>query len=261
MSRKRNSRATTSHRHNGNVVELTQALYLNGRAMQEGPKRKTWSRHDLKFVKPLTPAQEEMFRDFIEGNNVFAHGSAGTGKSFVALFLAMQEMLRVESQIDRVIIVRSAVPARDVGFLPGTLEEKNAVYEQPYRDIFADLFGKKSTYDDMKDAGYIEFVTTSFIRGMTWDNAIVVFDEVQNANWEEANTVMTRIGDSSRIIICGDVKQNDLLYKKMDKTGISTLLEVTKRMPDFTNVTFTRHDIVRSDFVKQFIIACEDLGV
>ncbi len=96
---------------------------------------------------------------------------------------------------------------------------------------------------------------------MNWDKAIVVFDEVQNANWEEANTVMTRIGDSSRIIICGDVKQNDLLYKKMDKTGISTLLEVTKRMPDFTNVTFTRHDIVRSDFVKQFIIACEDLGV
>jgi phosphate starvation-inducible PhoH-like protein len=243
------------------VVELTQALYLNGKAIQEGPKRKSWSRHDIKHIKPLTPAQEEMFQDFMNGNNVFAHGSAGTGKSFVGLYLALNEMLQFETEIDRVIIVRSAVPARDVGFLPGTLEEKNAVYEQPYKDILADLFGKSSTYEDMKTAGKLEFVTTSFIRGMTWDNAVIVFDEVQNANWEEINTVMTRIGEGSRIILCGDVKQNDLLYKKMDKTGVTDLLKVCEKLPAFTNVTFTRHDIVRSDFVKQFIIACEDLGL
>ncbi len=259
MSRKR-SRAT-SHHHNNTVVELSQALYLNGRAMQDGPKRKTWSRHDLKYIKPLTPAQEAMFQAFFDGDNIFAHGSAGTGKSYVAIFLALTEILSVESEIDRIIIVRSAVPTREVGFLPGTLEEKNMVYEQPYRDIFHELIGKKSTYDDMKDAGKVEFVSTSFIRGVTWDNAIIIFDEAQNANWEEVNTVMTRVGDKSRIILCGDVKQNDLLYKKMDKSGIQTLLEVTARLPSFSNITFTREDIVRSEFVKQFIIACEELGV
>lgn len=258
MSRKR--RPAAQHHHN-NVVELTQALYLNGKAIQEGPKRKSWSRHDIKHIKPLTPAQEEMFHDFLNGNNVFAHGSAGTGKSFVGLYLALNEMLQFESEVDRVIIVRSTVPARDVGFLPGTLEEKNAVYEQPYKDILTDLFGKGSTYEDMKTADKIEFVTTSFIRGMTWDNAVIVFDEVQNANWEEINTVMTRIGEGSRVILCGDVKQNDLLYKKMDKTGVTDLLKVCAKLPNFTNVTFTRNDIVRSDFVKQFIIACEDLGL
>jgi len=259
MSRKR--RADESYHRNGSVVELTQALYLNGKAMQEGPRRKNWSKHDLKYVKPLTTNQDIMFNAFRAGDNVFAHGTAGTGKSYAALYLALQLLLDVDNEYERIIIVRSTVPARDVGFLPGTVEEKLAVYEQPYRDIFADLIGKASSYDDMKEARKVEFVSTSFIRGITWDNAIIVFDEVQNANWEEINTVMTRIGNNTRLVICGDVKQNDLLYKKSDQSGIETLLKVTKRLPAFANVTFTRDDIVRSDFVKQFIIACEDLGV
>lgn len=257
MSRKR--KAVSSHR--GNVVELTQALYLNGRAIQEGPKRKTWSRHDLAHIKPLTIAQEDFFRAFMEGQNIVAHGSAGTGKSFVGIYLALNEYFRMESEIDKIIIVRSAVPTREIGFTPGTEAEKLSVYEQPYRDIFAELIGKYSTYDDMKEAHIVNFTSTSFIRGITWDNAIIIFDEAQNANWEEVNTVLTRVGENSRCIICCDSKQNDLIYKKNDKSGIDTLLEVTKKMPSFSVVNFTKHDIVRSEFVKQFIIACEEVGV
>lgn len=264
MSRKRSTptNRASSHRHNGNVVEFNQAVYLNNnRAIQEGPRRKTWSRHDLKHIRPLTPAQESMFEDFLSGQHIVAHGSAGTGKSFVSAYLALNEYLRPENEYDKIIIVRSAVPTRDVGFLPGTLEEKNAMYELPYKDIFGDLMGREKTYEDMKEAGIVQFVCTSFIRGLTWDNALIIFDEVQNANWEEVNTVMTRVGKGSRVLMCCDSKQNDLIYKKTDKSGIATLLEVTKKMPAFSVVQFTRDDIVRSDFVKQFITACEDVGV
>ncbi len=259
MSRKRQHKAVSPHR--GEVVKLTQALYLNGRAVQEGPKRKSWSRHDLRHIKPLTLAQEDLFRAFMEGQNIVAHGSAGTGKSFVGLYLALNEYFRMESQIEHIIIVRSAVPTREIGFTPGTEAEKLSVYEQPYRDIFADLIGKYSTYDDMKEAGIVQFTSTSFIRGITWDNAVIIFDEAQNANWEEVNTVLTRVGENSRVIICCDAKQNDLIYKKNDKSGIQTLLDVTQKMPTFSVVNFTKHDIVRSEFVKQFIIACEEVGV
>ena len=256
MSRKRRPAAT--HHHN-NVVELTQALYLNGRAMQEGPKRKNWSIHDLKHIRPLTPAQNEMFQDFLGGNNVFAHGSAGTGKSFVALYLAMNDILRndTDSECDRVIIVRSAVPTRSQGFLPGDLNEKLAVYELPYKDIVADLFGKRSTYDDMKEMGKIEFLTTSYIRGLTWDNAVIVVDEVQDCNIHELNSIMTRVGEGSRIILCGDTNQNDLLHSRTDVSGLPTFMNVVKRMSSMTTVTFTHHDCVRSAFVKEWLGAYE----
>lgn len=269
MSRKYANGSTSVNHHGRRTPRPTQSdFHSDGYAEQqdhlarlEGPKRKTWSRHDLKNVKPLTPAQEEMMYDFLAGNNILASGCAGTGKSFIALFLAANEVLRFESTAQRIILIRSAVPTREVGFLPGTLEEKNAVYEQPYQAILAELFGRSTTYADMKAAGYIEFVTTSFLRGLTWDNAVIVFDEAQNANWEEINTVMTRIGRESRIIICGDTRQNDLLYRKSDTTGFAILNEVANHMSAFSNIQFTQHDIVRSEFVKEFIIACEELKI
>ena len=149
-------------------------LLLNHKAIQEGPKRKTWSTHDLKSIKPLTPTQDEMFHAWFQGDHICAHGSAGTGKTFLALYLAFLEILETQNQ-NRIILVRSAVPTREVGHLPGTLEEKTALYELPYHDICWELFGRKTTYQDMKDAGVIEFMTTSFIRGLTWDNAIVIY--------------------------------------------------------------------------------------
>lgn len=253
MSRKRARKFDDS-----NVVALERALYNNGRAMEEGPKRKRWTMHDLKTITALTPNQEEMIHDFISGKHICAHGSAGTGKTFVALYLALNELLRSDTDTNRIVIVRSAVQTRDLGFMPGTLEEKTALYELPYDLIVGDLIGRSATYDDMKKAGLIEFCTTSFVRGLTWDNAIVIVDEVQNMNFHEINSVMTRLGEGSRIILVGDLVQTDLRRSKHDTTGIEQLIKIAGRMPQFTVIGFTQHDIVRSEFVKSWIVACEE---
>lgn len=256
MARKRAVK-TTSH---DNVYKLEQALLSNGRAWQEGPsKKKSWSRHDINHIKALTPPQREMIHDYLEGLNLTASGSAGTGKTFVALYLALNDVLSTETETERIIIVRSAVPTRDIGFVPGTLEEKAAIYEDPYQGMFAELMGRQNSYSDMKEAHLVEFVTTSFIRGVTWDNAVVVVDECQSMTFHELNTIMTRLGKNSRIILCGDMPQTDL-RKKHEVTGMDKMLRITDKMGGFSNVTFTRHDIVRSAFVKSWIIAVEDEG-
>lgn len=254
MSRKRRN-----GRSNAQIVHLTEALVENGKAMIDGPRRKTWTRHDLKHTSPLTPAQTEMFHDFFDGKHICAHGSAGTGKSFVAVYLALNELLRSQD-IDKIIIVRSAVPTRDMGFMPGTIEEKEAFYELPYAEMFAALMGRHNTYDEMKAAGVVKFCTTSYVRGVTWDNAVVIVDEVQNLTWHEINSVVTRLGLSSRLIAIGDLPQTDL-RKKHETTGISQFLTVAGSMPDFSVIHFTHHDIVRSDFVKSWIIAAEEAGI
>lgn len=236
---------------------LNLALTLNGKATEEGPKRKTWTGHDLKVIKPLTSNQEEMFRQWCEGSNLCAHGSAGTGKTFLALYLALSAVIDRREQ-NRIVIVRSAVATRDIGFLPGSLEEKVAMYELPYHDILWELVGRPSTYQDMKDAGVIEFMTTSFIRGLTWDNAVVIVDEGQNMTFHEIDSIMTRLGNNTRIIVTGDVRQTDLENKKgTSGCGMVSFLSVIKNMKEFDTVQFTSHDIVRSDLVKSWIIALE----
>ena len=183
--------------------------------------------------------------------------SAGTGKTFLALYLAINEVLEKRQQ--KVIIVRSAVPTRDIGFLPGTLEEKVSLYEKPYRDIMWELVGRPSTYQDMKDAGVIEFETTSFIRGLTWDNAIVIIDEGENMTYHETDSIMTRLGENTRFIFTGDVKQTDLDGKRNGACGIETALKVYDNMKEVELVQFNKFDIVRGDLVKSWIIAAEEI--
>lgn len=247
-------------RRNGTKAELEyleMALCLNGKAMEDEPKKKHWSIHDIKTIKPLTPAQEDMFHAWFNGNNVCAHGSAGTGKTFLALYLALLEVLNNRQK--RIILVRSVVPTREIGFMPGDLSEKTANYEDPYHDILWELIGKPSSYKDMKDAGVIEFVTTSFIRGLTWDNAVVIVDESQNLTFHEINSVVTRLGENSRIIFTGDTTQTDLDGKRNGSEGMSYAIRVFDAIDAFACIPFTRHDIVRSEIVKQWIVACEDL--
>lgn len=227
-------------------------------AVVEGPqRRKKWTKHDIKPIQPLTENQRNAFIQYFQGDNLALLGSAGTGKSFIGCYLGISDVVDHTKDQKKMYIVRSAVQSRDVGFMPGTLEEKNSYFENPYRDIFAELFSRGATYDDMKEAGLINFMTTSFIRGVTWDDAIIVIDEAQNMTWEEINTVMTRVGKNSRIVVCGDIKQNDLNKKKNEVTGLSKMVQVLRCMNDFSTVEFTRDDIVRSDFVKQWIIASE----
>jgi len=250
MSKKRRSG------HHAEIETLTLALAQNGRAMDEGVKKKFWSTHDVKVVKPLTPTQDDMFFAWEEKKHICAHGTAGTGKSFLSLYLAINDVLNKKQK--QIIIVRSAVATRDIGHLPGTLEEKTAQYEIPYNDIMWDLLGRKSTYSDMKEAGIIKFMTTSFIRGLTWDNAIIIVDEGENLTLHEINSIMTRVGKNTRVIFNGDIKQTDLDGKKHGSSGMDQAVRIFNRMSSFELIHFTQHDIVRSDFVKEWIIASEE---
>lgn len=239
------------------IKQLETALCLNGIAQEEGPKRKTWSMHDLKTIKPLTPTQEELFHAWYSGFNLCVHGSAGTGKTFLALYLALQEVL--ERNHSKIIIVRSAVATRDVGFLPGTLEEKVMQLELPYHDILWELVGRGSTYKDMKEQGLIEFTSTSYLRGLTWDNAIVIVDEAENLTMHEIDNVMTRLGQNTRVIFTGDTKQSDLDgSKRLGQEGLTQAMRIFEDMEEFARIQFSCHDIVRGDLVKSWIMACEE---
>jgi phosphate starvation-inducible PhoH-like protein len=231
----------------------------NQLAIKEGPKRKRWTKHDLSNIQPMTNAQDDMFLAWFHNKNICAHGSAGTGKTFISLYLALNEIFETNQQ-QKIIIVRSVVPGRELGHLPGTLEEKITVYELPYHDICHQLIGKASTYQNMKDAGLIEFTTTSFLRGLTWDNAIIIVDEAENLNFHELDSVMTRIGTNSRVIIAGDFRQTDLNGKRShDTSGILRFLNVVNVMEEFSTITFTTQDIVRSELVKSWITASEKI--
>jgi len=251
------SKASRRNRRNPEVELLLNRTLNNHKATLEGPKRKKWNTQDLKNIKPLTPTQDEMFHAWFQGDNICAHGSAGTGKTFLALYLALLEILETRDQ-SKIILIRSAVPTREIGHLPGTLEEKTALYELPYHDICWELVGRKSTYQDMKDAGLIEFMTTSFIRGLTWDNAIVIVDEGENMTFHEINSIMTRLGENSRVIFTGDIIQTDLDGRRNGTCGMKQFLDVIDNMREFSLVEFSVSDIVRSNFVKAWITATQE---
>jgi len=253
MSSKRKNK-----RHQRDVDFLTHSLESNTLAITEGPQKKTWSHHDLINLTPLTHNQKEMFQEYFQGKQICAYGSAGTGKSLIGLFLGIKDVISHNQPQTKLIIIRSAVPSRDLGFLPGTIEEKMALYELPYVEMFRLLFNHPTSYKKMKDAGLVEFMTTSYIRGLTWDDAIVILDEVQNCSWHEINSVMTRLGKNSRIIFTGDSAQTDL-HKRDDKSGIDQLIRVANKMSEFSVIQFVTDDIVRSPLVKSWIIATQEV--
>jgi phosphate starvation-inducible protein PhoH len=215
---------------------------------------------ELRHVSPLTPNQAKTFESYHHGYNLICHGYAGTGKSYVSLFLALEELLSGKSTYDKIVIVRSVVPSRDVGFLPGSIKDKIRVYEEPYKEIVDDLFGRGDGYDILKMKNMIQFTTTSFLRGLTFNNAIVIVDEIQNMTFPEIDTVMTRMGDNSRAIFCGDFRQTDLVNDR-DKSGIHKFINITKRMSGFAYVEYEKQDIVRSGLVKDYIIKRTEMGI
>ena len=159
---------------------------------------------DLKVFEPLTDNQRLFFESYDRGDYfIMLTGSAGTGKSFIAMYKALQEVLDRTNSFQRVVIVRSAVQSRDMGFTPGTVEEKMSLYEQPYVQICTQFFGRRNAYEELKEQHKVEFISTSFIRGMSFDDAIIIVDECQNLNWEELSTIMTRVGYRSKILFCG----------------------------------------------------------
>lgn len=211
---------------------------------------------NLKNVNPLTDAQKEAFDAWEDGNHLILDGSAGTGKSFLSLAMGFEEVMEKSSPIERVVIIRSAVPSRNIGFMPGDHKEKTDLYSRPYRNIVQELFKDPNAWNYLEESGHLIFESTSFIRGLTLDNAVVIADEMQNMNFDELNTVMTRIGRNTRMIFSGDYYQSDFRFDD-EKQGIIRFLKIIENMKSFKHVHFTWEDIVRSDIVKEYIIEKE----
>ena len=218
---------------------------------------------EINDISPLTDNQRRVFEAYDNDKHLFLHGFAGTGKSFLAIYLAISDILDNESDYDKLYIVRTAEPSKNVGFLPGSLEEKTDVYQAPYAGICNELLGRGDAYEVLKKKGTVEFITTSYIRGITLNNCIIVVDEAQNMEANELIAILTRLGNNSRIIICGDYRQSDLKNNHKDshrKEDILRFKEVIERMPSFSLIEFDVDDIIRSGIVKEFIIKATEMG-
>ena len=245
----------------------TPLFAYKGASMSKKPKKnnnqnyQSQNNHfELRTIKPLTVNQQTTFESYRNGYNLMLHGYAGTGKTFCALYLALEEVLSNRSTFDKIVLIRSVVPSRDMGFLPGSIKDKIAVYEEPYKEICDDLFGRGDGYGILKMKKMIEFTTTSFLRGLTFNNAIVIVDEINNMTYQEIDTVMTRLGNNSRIIFCGDYRQTDL-NKPHERTGIREFMDITRRINSFRHVEFQKEDIVRSGVVRDYIITKTEMGL
>ena len=214
----------------------------------------------LVTVSPVTDNQKRAFQEYKNNKNLFLYGAAGTGKTFITLYLALQEVLRNETKYDCVYLVRSAVPTREIGFLPGDEEDKTALFQIPYQNMVKFMFEQPNEqafsilYDRLKNQGSLMFLTTSFLRGITLDNAIIIVDECQNLSFHELDTIITRVGMDSKIMFCGDVFQSDLT-KSSEREGLHHFMKILRGMNSFANIEFTLGDIVRSGMVKEYLIS------
>lgn len=211
---------------------------------------------DLNTFEPLTENQKKFFDAYKIGEYFIAlHGVAGTGKTFCALYKAIEEVLDKSNPFNKIIVVRSSVQSREMGHLPGDVDTKMDIFKQPYKQICETLFSRKDAWDRLEEQQKVEFISTSFIRGMSFDDAIIIVDEMQNLSFEEIDTVMTRVGYRSKIIWCGDYRQTDLNKKKNDMSGLLKFFDIAMHMKAFTRIEFTPDDIVRSSLVKDYILA------
>lgn len=215
---------------------------------------------NLKRVHPLTDNQKKTFDAFHSGKHLMLHGMAGTGKTFLSMYLAIKDLIGGTSEQEKIYVVRSVVPTRDMGFLPGSQKEKMKVYEAPYYAICSELFERGDAYDILKQKNAIEFMSTSFVRGTTLNNCYVIVDEINNMTFHELDSVITRIGKNCRVIFCGDFRQSDL-SREQERNGLKEFMKVIDRLSDFEYIDFLEADIVRSKLVKEYIIARQKLGL
>ena len=237
-----------------------------GMSTKQMKRKKPYNSDMMVDVQPITDNQKIAFDFYNEGKNLFLYGAAGTGKTFITLYLALKEVLSPMTPYTRVVVVRSLVSTREIGFLPGDHEDKSMLYQIPYKNMVKYMFQMPSDadfemlYGNLKAQESIKFWSTSFIRGTTLDNAIVIVDEFQNLNFHELDSIITRVGENSKIMFCGDASQTDLI-KTNDRNGIVDFMNILRKMNSFDIIEFDINDIVRSGLVKEYIIAKLENGL
>lgn len=216
-------------------------------------------------IQPLTPAQEKVFQEYANEKNLFLYGAAGTGKTFVSLYLALKDVMNERTPYEKVYMVRSLVSTREIGFLPGDHEDKSSLYQIPYKNMVKYMFEMpddasfEALYGNLKNQGTVSFWSTSFIRGTTLDNCIIIVDESQNLNFHELDSIITRVGQDAKIIFCGDVQQTDLV-KTNERNGVLNFMSILQTMDEFSMVEFGIADIVRSGLIRSYLISKLNLG-
>ena len=220
----------------------------------------------MKKIEPLTENQETLFARYGLDQNLVAYGCAGTGKTFITLYNALRDVLNEKTPYEKIYIVRSLVATREIGFLPGDHEDKSSLYQIPYKNMVKYMFEMpddasfEMLYGNLKTQGTISFWSTSFIRGTTLDNSIIIVDEFQNLNGHELDSIITRVGENSKIMFCGDATQSDLI-KTNEKNGIIDFMKVLRIMPSFDTIEFGIEDVCRSGLVKEYLTAKHQLGM
>jgi len=231
-----------------------------GMTARQNKRRKPINSDLMREIEPLTDNQETLFESYKDNKNVVAYGCAGTGKTFITLYNALRDVLDERTPYEKIYIVRSLVATREIGFLPGDHEDKSSLYQIPYKNMVKYMFEMpddasfEMLYGNLKTQGTISFWSTSFIRGTTLDKSIIIVDEFQNLNFHELDSIITRVGEDSKIMFCGDATQSDLI-KTNEKNGIIDFMRVLRNMPSIDIIEFGVDDIVRSGLVKEYIIA------
>ena len=237
-----------------------------GMTIKQIKRRKPINSDLIREIEPLTENQKLLYESYEKNKHIVAYGCAGTGKTFITLYNALQDVLDEKSPYEKIYIVRSLVATREIGFLPGDHEDKSSLYQIPYKNMVKYMFEMpdeasfEMLYGNLKTQGTISFWSTSFIRGTTLDNAIIIVDEFQNLNYHELDSIITRVGENSKIMFCGDATQSDLV-KSNEKNGIVDFMKILRVMPSIDIIEFGVDDIVRSGFVKEYILAKMEIGL
>jgi len=220
----------------------------------------------MREVEPLTENQRRLFNSYSEDKNLVAYGCSGTGKTFITLYNALLDVFDERTPYEKIYIVRSLVATREIGFLPGDHEDKSSLYQIPYKNMVKYMFelpddpSFEMLYGNLKTQDTIGFWSTSFIRGTTLNKAIIIVDEFQNLNFHELDSIITRVGEDSKIMFCGDATQTDLV-KTNERNGIIDFMKILRSMPSFDIIEFGIEDVCRSGLVKEYLIAKHELNL
>jgi predicted ribonuclease YlaK len=237
-----------------------------GMTMKQMRRKKPINIDMMLNIEPLTDNQTRLFDSYKDGKHLVAYGAAGTGKTFIVLYNALQEVLNERTPYEKIYIVRSLVQTRDIGFMPGDHEDKSALFEIPYKNMVKNMFSLPTDedfemlYGNLKSQGTISFWSSSFLRGTTFTDSIIIVDEFQNMNGHENDSIITRVGQNCKIMFCGDASQSDLI-RQNERNGIHDFVKILQIMPSFDFIEFGIDDVVRSGLVKEYLIAKNTLGL